>query len=163
DSTVECDAVISTVALPTLDRLVPGRNDPYFARARSVKYIGVVCMVLSLTRSFSRNFWTNVNDPRISFNGIIEQTNLNENLRRAGLNVVYVPFYLPTDEPRYSAAGESLFKEYTSMLALMNPSFSPDWVKEWHVFRSAYAQPVFTTNFIDLIPTHRTSVGGLYV
>ena len=46
-------------------------------------------MLLSLKRSFSTNFWTNTNDPRISFNGIIEQTNLNGNLQAAGLNVLY--------------------------------------------------------------------------
>ena len=45
---IPCDAVISTVALPTLDRLIPDRNDDYFARARQVKFIGVVCAVLSL-------------------------------------------------------------------------------------------------------------------
>jgi hypothetical protein len=38
---------------------------------RQAKYIGIVCMLLSLTRPFSRNSWTNVNDPRISFNAII--------------------------------------------------------------------------------------------
>jgi protoporphyrinogen oxidase len=97
---IPCDAVISTVALPSLDRLVPGRNDAYFDNVRSVEYIGIVCMLLSLRRSFTTNFWMNTNDPRISFNGIIEQTNLNANLQAAGLNVLYIPFYLPTSEPR---------------------------------------------------------------
>ena len=58
---------------------------------------------------------------------------------------------------------EALFAEYTGMLALMNRNFSESWVKEWHVFRTPYAQPVFTTNFVDLIPAHRTPIGGLYV
>ena len=91
-----CDAVISTVALPALDRLVPGQTDPYFERARKVEYIGVVCMLLSLNRPFNKYFWTNINDPRISFNGIVEQSALNTNLRDRGVNVLYVPFYLPS-------------------------------------------------------------------
>jgi protoporphyrinogen oxidase len=160
---IPCEAVISTVALPTLGRLVPDSADRYFARVRAVSYIGIVCMLLSLKRPFSDNFWTNVNDPRITFNGIIEQTNLNQNLRRVGLNVGYVPFYLPTSEARYSASDDALFAEYVGMLALMNPDFSESWVKEWHVFRAAHAQPVFTTNFIDLMPAHRTPIEGLYV
>jgi protoporphyrinogen oxidase len=158
-----CDAVISTVALPTLDRLVPNQSDPYFERVRQVKYLGIVCMLLSLRRPFSRNFWTNINDPRIACNGIIEQSTLNENLQRAGLNVVYVPFYLPTTEPRYRADDKDLFAEYTAMLRLMNPDFSEDWVKEYHVFRTPHAQPIFTTNFVDLMPGHRTPIRGLYV
>jgi protoporphyrinogen oxidase len=163
DAVFPCDAVISTAALPALDRLVPGREEDYFKRARKVEYIGVVCMLLSLKQPFSRNFWTNINDPRISFNGIVEQTALNKNLKAAGLNVIYIPYYLPTSEPRYSASNEDLFDEYTAMLKLVNPNFSKDWVKEYHVFRAPYAQPIFTTNFVDLVPGHRTPIKGLYV
>ena len=163
DDCLRCDAVISTVALPTLDRLVPNQSDPYFERARRVKYLGIVCMLLSLRRPFSRNFWTNINDPRIACNGIIEQSMLNENLRAAGLNVVYVPFYLPTTESRYRAADQDLYAEYTAMLRYMNPDFSESWVKEYHVFRAPHAQPIFTTNFVDLMPDHRTPIRGLYV
>jgi protoporphyrinogen oxidase len=163
DSVIDVDAVISTAALPALDRLVPGREEEYFQRARQVQYIGVVCMLMSLKQPFSRSFWTNINDPRISFNGVVEQTALNQNLKRHGLNVLYVPFYLPTTEPRYSAKNEDLFDEYTAMLKLVNPKFSRDWVKEYHVFRAPYAQPIFTTNFADLMPGHRTPIKGLYV
>jgi len=163
EETIPCDAVISTVALPTLDRLVPGQTSAYFDRVRRVQYIGVVCMLLSLTRPFGRSFWTNINDSRISFNGIIEQTHLNENLQAAGLNVLYVPFYLPTTEPRYLASDESLLAEYVEMLRLMNPAFDRSWIKEWHVFRAPMAQPVFVTDFVDLMPSHRTPIGGLYV
>jgi len=163
-TSIPCDAVVSTVALPNLGRLVPSTgDDPYFARVRAVKYIGVVCMLLSLKEAFSRNFWTNINDPRVAFNGIIEQTNLNDNLRRAGLNVVYVPFYLPTTEPRYSAGDTDLFHEYCKMLSHLNPRFDESWVKEWHVFRSPHAQAIFSTNFASLMPEHRSPIRGLYV
>ncbi|HKW93348.1 MAG TPA: NAD(P)/FAD-dependent oxidoreductase [Methylomirabilota bacterium] len=158
-----CDAVISTVALPHLDRLIPGQEHPYFALARSIEYIGVVCMVVSLDRQFSENFWTNINDPEVSFNGIIEQSNLNDNLRQAGLNLVYIPSYVATTTDRYQASNESLFEEYMGMLARLNPRFSRSWVKEWHVFRAPYAQAIFTTNFAQRMPDHRSPVRGLYV
>jgi protoporphyrinogen oxidase len=163
EETIPCDAVISTVALPSLARLVPGQTDQYFATVAGVEYIGVVCMLLSLKRSFSPNFWTNINDPRISFNGIIEQTNLNHNLRAAGLNVIYIPFYLPTTEPRYSASPEALFAEYIPMLKIVNPAFNESWIKEWHVFRAPYAQAIFATHFVARMPDHRSSVRGLFV
>lgn len=163
DSSIPVDSVISTAALPALDRLVPGREEEYFQRARQVTYIGVVCMLMSLKKPFSKTFWTNINDPRVAFNGVVEQTALNQNLKRAGLNVLYVPFYLPTTEPRYSASNEALFEEYVEALKVVNPKFDRDWVKEYHVFRSPYAQPIFTTNFVDLMPGHRTPIKGLYV
>jgi len=160
---IPCDAVISTVALPVLDQLAPGQTDPYFVKARQINYIGVVCALFSLRQPFSPSYWTNTNDPRISFNGFIEQTNLNQNLHEAGLNLVYVPFYLPTSEPRYSASSDALFAEYTAMLKLVNPAFDPTWVKEYHVFRAPCAQAVCITNFADLMPGHRSPVRGLYV
>ena len=160
---IPCDAVVSTAALPVLTKLVPGQKDAYFDNVASVEYIGVVCMLLSLTQPFSGDFWTNINDPRISFNGIIEQTNLNANLQDAGLHVIYIPFYLPTSAPRYSASDEALFAEYIPMLKLINPAFTVEWVKEWHVFRSPHAQPVFVTNFASRMPAHRSSIRGLYV
>ena len=161
--TIECTAVISTVALPILDRLVPGQTSEYFDRCRRVHYIGVVCALFSLKRPFTRNFWLNINDPAISFNGIIEQTNLNRNLREAGLNVIYVPYYLATSEPRYRYTDMELFDEYVPMLKLVNPEFDESWIEEFVVARTPYAQAVCHTHFADLRPDHRTPILGLYV
>jgi protoporphyrinogen oxidase len=161
--TIPCRALISTMALPALNALLREPAGPYFAGARSIQYIGVVCLVLSLRRPFSRNFWLNVNDPQVSFNGIIEQTNLNEAWRRAGLHVLYVPFYLPTTESRYHASGEALLAEYMPMLQRMAPEFDATWIKEWRVFREPYAQAVCTAPFLPSVPEIRTPIRGLYV
>jgi protoporphyrinogen oxidase len=163
EDTIPCAAVISTMALPQLAKLVPGQHDEYFSNVASIESIGVVCMLLSLTRPFSGNFWTNISDPRISFNGIIEQTNLNANLQAAGLSLIYIPFYVPTTAVRYNTADDDLFAEYTAMLTLINPAFDKTWIKEWHVFRAPYAQPVFVTDFAARMPSHRSSIRGLYV
>ncbi len=163
DEHISCASVISTVALPVLDRLVPGQTSDYFERVRQVQYIGVVCVLLSLRRRFSKSFWMNINDPRISFNGVIEQTNLNLNLQEAGLNLLYVPYYLPTSEPRYRYTNQQLLDEYVPMLRLVNPQFDESWIDEFFVARTAYAQALCTTNFAALRPDHRTPVRGLYV
>ena len=36
-------------------------------------------------------------------------------------------------------------------------------MKEWHVFRSKYAQAICTTNFAETVPTIRSPIKGLYV
>ena len=163
DGTIRCDAVLSTVALPTLDRLVPGQAAEYFRKARQVEYIGVVCALFSVRQRFSRNFWLNINDPRVSFNGIIEQTNLNRNLREAGLNLFYVPYYLPTGEPRYSVSDAALYDEYVPMLKLVNPEFDESWIEHMWVSRTPYAQAICSTGFAALRPAHRAPIPGLYV
>ena len=160
---VTCDAAISTVALPVLDRLVPGQQDSYFSKIRQVQYIGLVCALFNLKQPFSDNFWLNINDPRISFSGVIEQTNLNRNLRDAGLNLLYVPIYVPVSEPRYRYSDEQLYAEYIPMLKLVNPAFDEGWIRDRFVARAAYAQAACTTHFAALRPDHRASLRGLYV
>ncbi len=125
--------------------------------------IGVVCMLLSLDRPFSDNFWLNINDPRIPHNGVIELTNLNENLRRAGLNILYIPYYLSTSEPRYRFSNEELLKENLETLKIINPSFDPAWIKEYVVTRSPHAQAICTTNFSQRVPATRSPLHGLYL
>ncbi len=159
----ECDAVLSTLALPVLDRLLPHLDLPYFGRLRQIQYIGVVCILLSLKQSFSRNFWMNVNDPHISFNGVIEQTNLNRHLQQAGLNLIYIPFYLPISHPRYQFDDETLFQECVPMLQRVRPDFAESWIQDRFVFRSLYAQAICTTGFSELVPQVRTPLTGLYL
>ena len=65
--------------------------------------------------------------------------------------------------PRYKATDQELYDEYVPMLRVINPEFDASWIKEWHVFRTPYAQPIFTTGFRHLMPSHRTPVRGLYV
>ncbi len=163
DVDIACQAVISTIALQNLDKLLPRISDPYFENIRSIQMIGVVCMLLSLDRPFSDNFWLNINDPRIPHNGVIELTNLNENLRRAGLNILYIPYYLSTSEPRYGYCNEELLKENLETLRIINPSFDPAWIKEYVVTRSPHAQAICTTNFSQRVPAARSPLHGLYL
>jgi protoporphyrinogen oxidase len=88
---------------------------------------------------------------------------LNRELRRRGLHIAYVPFYLPTSHPRYSAPDEEVYREIVGMLPLVNPEFDESWVKEHFVFHAPYAQAVCTTGFAELIPEHRSPIRGLYV
>ncbi len=160
---IPCQAVISTVPLPILNQFLPGHDGPYFKNIRSIEYIGVVCMLLSLDRPLGKNFWTNINDPQISFNGFIELTNLNQHLNQQGLNLVYVPYYLSTSEPRYHYSDEQLLDEYVLALKKVNPQFSAKWIKEWHVFRDPYAQAICTTHFSEKVPPVQTPIAGLFV
>jgi protoporphyrinogen oxidase len=74
-----------------------------------------------------------------------------------------VPYYIGTDSARYKATDQELYAEYVPMLKTINPEFDESWIKEWHVFRAPFAQPIFDTGFLKRMPAHRTPVRGLYV
>jgi len=160
---IECDAVISTIALPELTKILPADRMSCMPNISQVQYIGVVCAILSLKHSFSRNFWMNINDPSISFNGIIEQSNLNHSLKSANMNLIYIPFYMPTDSARFSTNGDQILAEYLPMLKRINPSFEEGWIEDFAVFKTPHAQAICSTGFKEIIPEIRTPVSGLYL
>jgi protoporphyrinogen oxidase len=163
EQTIDFDCVVSTVSLPLLCRMLPKECAQYRSELARVKYIGVVCMILKLSRPLTDSFWVNVNDPRISFNGIIEYTNLNPRPDLAGSKIAYIPFYLMTSNERYSYKDEDLFREYSSSLRLISTSFSPAWIQDWRVFRDPYAQAICTTNFSQVVPEQKSPFRGLYL
>ncbi len=158
-----CDTVISTVAPAVLTRMLPAAPNEYINKLNAIQSIGVVCALFSLRSKFSPYYWLNVNDERIKFNGIIEMTNLNTRLAAEGMHLLYVPYYLPTSEARYTENNQFFYDEYVRALKILKPSFSESDIKEWWVFRDPYAQAICTTDFAKMIPTVRSPVRGLYV
>lgn len=163
--TVECAAVVSTVALKILERMAPELDKEYRHRLARIDYLGVVCGLLKLREAVTDAFWMNINDPRIAFNGIIEYTNLNRHVQHAigGRSIVYVPCYLRANSPRYDLSDEVLRKEFLDGLAMINPRFCPDWVEEFRIYREPYAQAICTVGFASMMPDHRAPLPGLYL
>lgn len=157
------DAVLSTGALPLLAGMLPASVKTYRAELERIQYIGVVCMILKLKHPITDYFWLNINDPAISFNGIIEYTNLNPRPDLGGTHIAYIPFYLPTNEARYTMGEQEMFDEYCAAIQRVNPAFTPDWVLDYRVFRSKFAQAICTTGFSRLVPAMRAPVPGLYL
>jgi protoporphyrinogen oxidase len=157
-----CGAVVSTVPLDVLAGLLPQGWDGYAARLRRIRYIGVVCVSFKLARRVSNNFWLNVNDHRIPFNGIIEYTNLNPMQGRAG-HIVYVPYYVPTDHPLYRMDDQELVQKSWEALKLLQPTLRDSDHLAHHLARAPYAQAVCPTGFLDLLPGPEAPIEGLHL
>ncbi len=160
---IACDGVISTVSPQILLRLLPGASGAYFERLKAIQTIGLVCVLLSLTEAFGPFYWMNVNDERIKFNGMIELTNLNAHLASRGMHLLYIPYYLSTNDPRFHESDRFFYEEYVQALKLLNPGFTEAAIKDWRVFRDPYAQAICTTSFMKLVPEVRSPIRGLYV
>lgn len=155
--------VVSTAALPILSQITPQLDPIFKQKIDKVEYIGVVCMLLHLDRPMSDAFWTNINDTEISFNGFIEYSQLNQQVREKGVHILYIPYYLRPDDPRYSFTDDYLYHEYSAMLKMINPEFDDSWVKSYQVFRARYAQAICHIGFAELVPEFETPTKGLYV
>ena len=114
------DAVVSTIPLPYLVPLVPDLPADEKARIAAIRNVGVVCVLLKLKRPFTRNFWMNINDPRIEIPGLIEYSNLNP---LDGSTILYAPFYMPHTHPKYRRAGAGLHRRDRGLPADDPPRF----------------------------------------
>lgn len=157
-----CDRVVSTVPLSALAKLLPPGWEDYAARLARIQYIGVACVLFKLRRPVSQNFWLNVHDNRVPFNGIIEYTNLNPLGGQAG-HLVYVPYYLPVSHPIYQMDDADLVARSWAALRVVQPALSESSLIAHHVARAPYAQAICTEGFLKLLPEHRAPLAGLHL
>lgn len=153
------DAVISTVPTPLVADLVPSLPEAWKAKYRAIENIGVVCVVFKLKRSVTPHFWVNIIDPQFEIPGIIEFSNL----RPTGDTVVYVPYYMPTTQPKWTMSDAGFKAEAFGYLKRLNPAITDADFLDIHVGRLRHAQPVCPPGFLAMIPPVETPIAGLQI
>lgn len=153
------DKVVSTVPLPFVPRLIPDLPADILARFRALKNVAVVCVIAKLKRPVSENFWLNVNDDDMDIPGLVEYTNL----RPMNEHVVYVPFYMPGENPKYSDADDVFVGKIRRYLKEINPSLGDDDFIDIRVNRYRFAQPICPPGYLESIPPRKLPIDGLWV
>jgi protoporphyrinogen oxidase len=158
--TVPADVVVSTVPTPLVSGLVPDLPVEWKQRYDSIHNIGVICVIFKLSRSVSPHFWVNVSEPDIEIPGVIEFTNL----RPMGDDtVVYVPYYMPATNMKFSWPDEQLVREAFACLQRINPEIAERDIKTTKVTRLRYGQPICEPGFAARIPPVQTPIAGLQI
>jgi protoporphyrinogen oxidase len=160
EGVVRADAVICTVPTPLVSAMVPDLPADWKARYESIVNMGVCCLVFKLRRSISPHFWVNVSEPDIAVPGIIEFSNL----RSVGdETVVYVPYYMPNDNVKFTWTDAALLDEAFGYLQRLNPALTREDIIAAHVARLRYAQPVCEPGFAKKIPPVQTPIRDLQI
>jgi len=159
DRTFDADEVISTVPIPLVPDMIPDLPEALKEQYRAIKNIGVCCAVLKLSRSVSRHFWTNVEEPGIEIPGVIEFTNL----RDVGATILYVPYYMPVSNKKFSWTDEQFVNDAMACVMRLNPAISHADLVDARVFRLRHAQPVCEVGFAAKLPPVRTQIAGLQI
>lgn len=157
---VAADAVICTVPTPYVADVVPDLPEDWKQRYKAIDNIGVCCVIFKLKRSVSPHFWVNVSEPGIEVPGLIEFSNLRP---VGGESVVYVPYYMPNDNFKFTWTDQALLDEAFSYLQRLNPKITKDDIIASKVNRLRYAQPVCEPGFLAKIPPVQTPIKGLQI
>lgn len=153
------DVVVSTVPVPYVSFLVPDLPEETARKFGDLKNIAVVCVIVKLKKKVTRNFWVNVNDKRMDIPGLVEYTNL----RSLDCTIVYVPFYLPGEHPKYRDSDDVFINKVKKYIMTINPEITGEDFIDMRASRYRYAQPICEPGYLDKLPPVNLSVKGLYV
>ena len=153
------DKVISTIPLPYVPRVMPDLPADVLAKFKALKNIAVVCVIAKLTQPLTENFWLNTNDPDMDIPGLVEYTNL----QPLDQHIVYVPFYMPAEHPKFADADEVFVQKVKRYLQKINPALQDSDFLDVRASRYRYAQPICDPGYLDKLPPVALPVKGLWV
>ncbi|MFZ5697837.1 MAG: NAD(P)/FAD-dependent oxidoreductase [Pseudomonadota bacterium] len=153
------DKVVSTIPLPYVPRVMPDLPPEVLQKFRAVKNIAVVCVIVKLRQALTGNFWLNINDPDMDIPGLVEYTNL----RPLDHHVVYVPFYIPGEHPKFAEPDQVFLDKVRRYLKKINPALTDADFIDMRASRYRYAQPICDPGYLDNLPPIALPVRGLWV
>ena len=153
------DTVISTVPLPYIPKLIPDLPSAMLQQFQALKNIAVVCVIAKLRKPLTNNFWLNTNDPDMDIPGIVEYSNL----RPLDCHIVYVPFYMPGEHPKFAEDDQVFLDKVKRYFKKINPTLTDDDFIDMHASRYRHAQPICEPGYLDRLPPARLPVQGLWV
>lgn len=146
--------IISTIPIRAVPEIVPDLPEDYRKKIVDIQNIPVACVILKLNEKFTNKFWININDPDIEIPGLIEYSNLNPETS----GIVYAPFYMPSDHPKWNLTNQEMIDEVKSYVMKINPNIKPEnFVAEaCHIYQ--YAQTICPVGFYEMLPSMETPI-----
>ncbi|MFN9721312.1 MAG: NAD(P)/FAD-dependent oxidoreductase [Planctomycetota bacterium] len=156
------DQVVSTLPAPVMSRVCPELNDAEKQQFDNVRYHGIVCASVLLTKSLSPYYVTNITDAGYPFTAVMEMTSLVDKKELGGNALVYLPRYAPPDDQLFEKSDAEIEHEFLTSLQRMHPDLSLADVKAFRISRVRYVFALPTLGYSDRLPPTVTSVAGLY-
>lgn len=153
------DKVISTIPLPYVPRVMPDLPEDIRERFQALKNVAVVCVIAKLAKPLSGNFWLNVNDPEMDIPGLVEYSNL----RPLDPHIVYVPFYMPGEHPKFAEPDQEFLDKVRRYFKKINTDLRDEDFIELRASRYRYAQPICDPGYLDRLPPVSLPIKGLWV
>jgi len=153
------DKVICTIPLPYISSLIPDLPKDILLKFKAQKNIAVVCIIAKLKKPLTENFWLNTNDDDMDIPGIVEYTNL----RPLDQHIVYVPFYMPGEHPKFKEDNSVFINKVRRYMQKINPHLRDEDFIDMRASRYRYAQPICDPGYLDKLPPVALPIEGLWV
>ena len=116
-------------------------------------------MIVKLKKPLTENFWLNTNDDEMDIPGIVEYTNL----MPLDQHIVYVPFYMPGEHPKFKDDNSVFINKVRGYMQKINPQLKEGDFIDIRASRYRYAQPICDPGYLDKLPPVNLPIDGLWV
>lgn len=157
------DRVVITSPSPTAAALCPGLAPDEAAAHRRVRYQGIVCASVLSKVPLAGNYVTNITDDWVPFTGVIETSSLVDRSHFGGHHLVYLPKYVPPDDPLFAKSDDEVRASFLAALGRMYPHFQETDVVAFRVSRVRHVLPVPTLHYSRDLPPMSTTVPGVSI
>jgi protoporphyrinogen oxidase len=163
DRQAEFDQVVMTVPAPVALRIAADLAAAETDKLSRIEYVGIVCASVLLKKPLSDYYITNITDASVPFTAVIEMSALVDRAEFGGRTLVYLPKYVPPDDPLFSRADGDIEDTFVSALGRMHPGLSRDDVLAFRISRAQHVFALPTLGYSDALPPTRTSIPGLSI
>lgn len=157
------DHVVMTTASPLTSSMCPDLTAQERQRLDAIRYQGVICASLLLDRPLTDYYLTYITEPSTPFTTVVEMTAFVDPEELGGHHLVYLPKYVPSDDPLFSVPDHQLRQDFLAYLMVMHPDLEERHIRAFEVSRVRNVFAVPTLNYSASVPPMTTSVPGLFV
>lgn len=159
----EFDGVVGTMPSHAATKLCPELSDCERQAMSAIRYMGVLCPSLLLRKPLGGYYVTNITEPAVPFTAIIEMSALVDPAEFGQRHLVYLPKYLPPDDPLFQETDEAIRTRFLEALLRIHPHIGIDDVLAFQVSRTRYVVPLTTLNYSAGVAPMKTSIPGLWL
>ncbi len=157
------DQAVLTLASPLAAKVCPGLSESERRQHNAIEYQGIVCASVLLKKAISPFYVTNITDTWVPFTGVIEMTALVNPSEFGGRHLVYLPKYVPVNDPIFEESDAAIRDRFLGALVQMYPQFSRDDVLAFQLSRVRQVFAVTGLNYSQQVPPAQTSIPGVHI
>ncbi len=157
------DEVVLTVPASVAANLCPELSSEEATKLRQVEYQGILCASVLLKKPLADYYVTNITDNGIPFTAVIEMSAMVDRQQFGGNALVYLPKYLPPDDPAFALSDDHLRHRFLAALGRMYPAFRPSDVLTFKVSRVRQVFAIPTLHYSRKLPSMFTSIPGVQI
>lgn len=160
--TLTFDQVAFTTPSGTIARAMQTLPEEQRTRHEGVEYLGIVCASLLMKKPLTEYYVTNITDEWVPLTAVIEMTTIVDPAELGGRHLVYLPKYVPADDPLFERSDQELREEWLTALEKMHPHFSRDDVVAMRFSRVRSVMALPTIDYSLRMPSIDTGVPGVW-